>query len=360
VTRITPLNCSAHLPQRRQSQWPLGAASENRALTAPVISTIPLVVLFLAFVNGASLERGRASTKATGPAAGAVFVHRATLYDVSPSLASMRASGGVSMLLGCQAAECGSSPPLLSEAPDPEQQQTRDEPIPPPAPPPTLSPAGIAIEQTSQGARPAVLLLESFDGLGAGFEGPQGTTNFRSPSDDSLAVGPDHIVQIVNSRIAIYSKRGKKYEKSGNVLYGAVATKSLWTGFGGACEARNNGDAVVRYDQLAGRWLIVMPIFSRSGSRRAGPCGAACKDGPIVVPGCGCCASCESGSASSTATRAKTTGEERGRVGDVLRSQHRAGPARHLLSLRVRANVVSGLSETRNLDGRLLRANQYR
>src|SRR5262249_12926653 len=34
-------------------------------------------------------------------------------------------------------------------------------------------------------------------------------------------------------------------------------------GFGGACEARPNGDAVVRYDQLAGRWLVVMPIFRR-------------------------------------------------------------------------------------------------
>jgi len=257
VTRITRLNCSAHLPQRKPSQWPFGT------LTAPLISTIALVVLFLAFVNGASLERGQASIKATGPAAGAVFVHRATHYDVSPPLASMQASSDVTTLPDCGRRGCGSSLRLFSEAPAPEQEQRRDEPIPPPVPPPTLSPAGIAIEQTSQGARPAVPLLESFDGLGAGFEGPQGTTSFRSPSDDSLAAGPDHIMQIVNSRIAIYSKKGKKYEKSGNVLYGAVATKSIWTGFGGACEARNNGDAVVRYDQLAGRWLIVMPIFSR-------------------------------------------------------------------------------------------------
>ena len=34
-----------------------------------------------------------------------------------------------------------------------------------------------------------------------------------------------------------------------------MATKSVWTGFGGLCEARNSGDTVVRYDQLAGRWL---------------------------------------------------------------------------------------------------------
>jgi len=106
-------------------------------------------------------------------------------------------------------------------------------------------------------------MLESFDGLGAGFQGPQGTSSFRNPSDNSLAVGPNHIVQTVNSRIAVYSKKGTKYNESGTVLYGAVATKSLWAGFGGVGEARNNGDAVVRYDQLARRWLMVMPIFSR-------------------------------------------------------------------------------------------------
>ena len=44
------------------------------------------------------------------------------------------------------------------------------------------------------------------------------------------------------------------------MLYGPVNTNNVFRGFGGACE-RNNGDAVVRYDQLADRWLIVMPIF---------------------------------------------------------------------------------------------------
>src|SRR5262249_55101737 len=38
---------------------------------------------------------------------------------------------------------------------------------------------------------------------------------------------------------------------------------NVFRGFGGPCDQRNNGDAVVRYDQLADRWLIVMPIFSR-------------------------------------------------------------------------------------------------
>src|SRR5204863_2793096 len=76
-------------------------------------------------------------------------------------------------------------------------------------------------------------------------------------SDNSIAVGPNHVVQTVNSRMAIFTKAGKP-------LYGPVATNNVFRGFGGPCELRNNGDAVVRYDQLAGRWLIVMPIFSRN------------------------------------------------------------------------------------------------
>ena len=105
--------------------------------------------------------------------------------------------------------------------------------------------------------------MASFDGLGVGFVGPQGNANLRNPSDNSLAVGPDHIVQIVNSRTAIFTKKGARYDTTGRILYGPVETRNVFRGFGGPCEQRNNGDAVVRYDQLAGRWLIVMPIFSR-------------------------------------------------------------------------------------------------
>lgn len=196
---------------------------------------------------------------------GAIVVRGAMKHDVSSPLASIGTRDIRAATPDCEDITCGKSPGASSDAPEAAREQKPDEPIPSPAPPPTLSPAGIAVEQTSQGMRPAAPLVESFDGLGAGFQGPQGTATFRNPSDNSLAVGPDHIVQIVNSRIAIYSKKGSKYGKTGTVLYGPVATKSVWTGFGGVCEARNNGDAVVRYDQLAGRWLIVLPIFSRIG-----------------------------------------------------------------------------------------------
>jgi len=120
-----------------------------------------------------------------------------------------------------------------------------------------------SIEQTWQGSRPAPQTIASFDGLGEGFSGPQGTAYYRNPSDNALAVGPDHIVQIVNTRMAIFTKKGKRFDSTGRILYGPGETRNVFRGFGGPCERLNNGDAVVRYDQLANRWLIVMPTFRR-------------------------------------------------------------------------------------------------
>jgi hypothetical protein len=116
-------------------------------------------------------------------------------------------------------------------------------------------------------------MVASFDGLGDGFEGPQGRSWYRNPSDNSLAVGPDHIVQIVNSQMAIFTKKGSRFETTGRVLYGPVNTNNVFKGFGDAGEI-NNGDAVVRYDQLADRWLIVMPIFRRLPPRENDPVAA--------------------------------------------------------------------------------------
>lgn len=131
----------------------------------------------------------------------------------------------------------------------------------------TIKKAEAAIEQTTMGTKPAPTLVASFEGLGESFVGPQGTAVLRNPSDNSLAVGLDHVVQTVNSRMAIFTKKGKKFNESGKVLYGPVETKNVFRGFGGPCERINNGDAVVRYDQLADRWLIVMPTFRRDVSR---------------------------------------------------------------------------------------------
>src|SRR6516162_2053958 len=99
-----------------------------------------------------------------------------------------------------------------------------------------LTPAGEqpvaegSVEQTEQGKEAAAEILTSFDGLGEGFKGPQGTATFRNPSDNSLAVGPDHIVQTVNSRIAVFTKKGRRFDTTGQVLYGPVNTGNVFRG----------------------------------------------------------------------------------------------------------------------------------
>jgi hypothetical protein len=167
---------------------------------------------------------------------------------------------------------------------DEPEEQSPAAPIPPPVI--TVPPGAAAVEQKSQGARPAATLIAGFDGLGVGFEGPQGTATLRNPSDNTLAVGPDHIFQIVNTRMAIFTKKGKKFDATGKVLYGPVPTNTIFKGFGGMCEATNNGDAVVRYDQLADRWLVVMPIFRRGPVRPDQPQpGRSGEPAQLSVPG---------------------------------------------------------------------------
>ena len=128
-----------------------------------------------------------------------------------------------------------------------------------PVPRPAVSP-GASVEQTTHGTKPPAAIVASFDGLGVGLQGPHGRWEGRNPSDNSLAVGRDYVFQIVNTRMAIFRKNGE-------IVYGPVPTNMVFKGFGGACESHNNGDAVVRYDQLADRWLIVMPIFTRAPER---------------------------------------------------------------------------------------------
>ncbi len=135
----------------------------------------------------------------------------------------------------------------------------------------TASPlTSASVEQTEHGTEAPATIVASFDGLGEGFVGPQGTARFRNPSDNSLAVGPDHIVQTVNTRMAVFTKKGARFAETGRVLYGPMPTGNVFRGFGNF-GAVNNGDAVVRYDQLADRWLIVMPLFRRLAPREDDP-----------------------------------------------------------------------------------------
>ena len=91
----------------------------------------------------------------------------------------------------------------------------------------------------------------NFLGVGAGFSGPAGSfTVSAAPSDSNGAVGINQFVEWVNSSFAIFDK------STGAVLYGPAAGRTLWTGFGGGCEANNDGDPIAQYDKAANRWIL--------------------------------------------------------------------------------------------------------
>jgi len=97
---------------------------------------------------------------------------------------------------------------------------------------------------------PSVGLARSFDGLD--FVTDDGLGFSYAPPDTDGAVGPNHYVQTVNTIYAVYDKN------TGALLGGPYANNALWVAAstGDACEAQNDGDPVVMYDQLADRWVL--------------------------------------------------------------------------------------------------------
>jgi hypothetical protein len=197
------------------------------------------------------------------------YVNPAVLHDTSPPLGSMVPGNDAPAGARTDVPPNALAQPATATTGEAAARPPRE--APPTAAAVTIVPTGSAeVEQTSDGTRPPARLVASFDGLGEGFVGPQGSARLRNPSDNSLAVGHDHIVATVNTRMAVFTKKGAKYDTTGRVLYGPVNTNNVFKGFGEAGQI-NNGDAVVRYDQLADRWLIVMPIFRRLPPRPEDP-----------------------------------------------------------------------------------------
>jgi hypothetical protein len=103
--------------------------------------------------------------------------------------------------------------------------------------------AGNALTVDPGIALPPIL---SFEGVNA--------RNGVAPPDTNGDVGPNHYVQWVNASYAVWNKQGA-------LLYGPVNGNTIWGGFGGLCETRNNGDPIVLYDPIADRWLMSQLAF---------------------------------------------------------------------------------------------------
>src|SRR5439155_409295 len=85
---------------------------------------------------------------------------------------------------------------------------------------------------------------------GVGWEALSHASNGLSPPDVQVAVGPDHIVEAVNSALGIYTKLGA-----------SVTNTNLSTLFSSGSDLV--GDPRILYDAFAGRWFVSAGDISR-------------------------------------------------------------------------------------------------
>lgn len=122
-----------------------------------------------------------------------------------------------------------------------EPKDENNNAIPPPAP-----------IQTETFAPAAATQGINFDGIGTGLAG---STVNSAPPDTTMAVGPNHIVQWVNSQYVIFNK-------SGTVLLAPTNGNALFAGTGTVCASTNRGDPILQYDRFADRWFLSQFAFA--------------------------------------------------------------------------------------------------
>ncbi len=135
---------------------------------------------------------------------------------------------------------------------------------------PPLSDLGPTGNETGVIKSEVVASGTSFEGIGEGFTGPTGPFTFppcpgcgAAPADAFIAVGPQHVVQVVHPIQESTATTGfgafAIFNKAGVPLFGPVQITTLFSGFGGACatpEPLSFVYPMVIYDQLADRWVV--------------------------------------------------------------------------------------------------------
>src|SRR5262245_6939971 len=153
---------------------------------APIGKLAALAILFFACATFAWPPSLKVGQKPKSVVNQQVSVRYAVRQDISPPMAPSS---------GNERHEFRAEAP--TRAPESENDAELQDATPSSSGPVLTVPRGSeAVEQKTPGDGPPVQMVESFDGLGEGFTGPQGSARFFNPSDNSLAVGRDHIFQI--------------------------------------------------------------------------------------------------------------------------------------------------------------------
>lgn len=164
------------------------------------------------------------------PAHARVLVSQAVRFDVSPPLRELVQQAQSEALASPAIAATGRTHPLY-RLPVPQTPALRHD---------------RALQGTANIPLRAKVVAQ-FQGVGLrlGLYTPAST-----PPDTTGAAGATQFVEWVNTDFAVFDKA------TGAVLMGPAPGDSLWKGFGGDCETRNDGDPIVEYDKAAGRWVL--------------------------------------------------------------------------------------------------------
>ena len=103
----------------------------------------------------------------------------------------------------------------------------------------------------------------SFDGVGVGLGGFNPGSN---PPDVNGRVGATQYVQWNNTSFAVFNKT------TGALEYGPAAGNTLFQALGGVCASHNDGDPVVSYDILAGRWVLSQFVVAAGNANYSHQC----------------------------------------------------------------------------------------
>ena len=147
-----------------------------------------------------------------------------------------------------QAIQHDVSPPLRDIARPPQPRLTRE------AEPVRRLPVKLPITEQQDAAVQTILgpLVGTTPGLsfaGVG-NGDYGFAPDAAPPDTNGTVGATQFVQWVNESFAVFDKT------TGARIIGPSAGNSIWAGFGGGCQNNNDGDPIVKYDQINNRWIF--------------------------------------------------------------------------------------------------------
>jgi putative Ig domain-containing protein len=145
-------------------------------------------------------------------------------------------------------------PPIIPPGRGEDHGREVPEPIRPA--PPIDSGEADTLHQAFPGVSAPTATGISFEGVGTGIPGFVPNSN---PPDTNGRIGATQYVQWNNTSFAVW-------DKSGTRLYGPVAGNTLFQPLGGACASHNDGDPVVAYDILAGRWILSQFVVGASPS----------------------------------------------------------------------------------------------